>query len=351
MNEDTLKEIQDESYLKKLRSNFESLTNTEQLIVLIISLIYTSTTRTILLKCFVKLDIRNPKGTRYQSHTLVKVLQKLIDLKLIRDGSYPASSKTFADYALQIAFESDKLEPVANALEDMEKSGQILTNKRIHKDARTLRLLRLAYFNKDYDTLETLFIKLIHKSSLDYIVKNSCDNFFQVIMHKPFKGKVPDSIRLFYIHKKLVDSIITLAPCDKELEDLVYIYNKSKKLPQKENNILALHCIYRAQFGEAASLLASSDDNYEGLLLKGFLAYLTGNGDAAIKCFQTALNNENDFPNEIINVLICFYLAELLRQDSTDSFDQIEGLKEIVYRKIDKPYWLSNIYEIFEKSH
>jgi len=338
----------DQNYLKTLRSHFEKLTNTEQRIVLILSLMYYPMTRTVLLKCFANLDIKTAKGTRFQSHTLNQVLNRLIDLELISNSNYPIANRNFADYALQIASELNILEPVAEKLENMEKSGHILVDKRIHEVARKLRHIRLAYFRKDYYTLEKMFSETLKVINQDTMLKRDLDTFFHMISQKPFKGELPDSIKLFYLHKRLLASIITLAPSDKDFEDLQSIYHKSKQLPQALKTTLAIHYLYRGKFNAAAGLL-SHTYSYEDLFLKGWLAYLFGNGDETIHCFQTALRNENSFSNNFINVSIFFYLAELLRQDTTDSFDQIKKMETVV-NKMDKDRWFSEVFEIFEKA-
>jgi len=334
--------------INTLRSNFEKLTYPEQSIVLIISLVNFSMTRTILLKCLVKLDVRTPKGTRFQGHTLNQVLSRLISLNLISNANYPTPNNDFADYALQIASELNILEPIAEMLENMEKEGYCLTDKKLHEMAKKLRRLRLAYFRKDYDTLEQLFSQAKRTLTQDYMIKHGLETFIHNVSQKPFKGDLPDSIKIYYCHKKLLDSIITLEPCHKDFEVFQSIYNKSKEFSQEDKLILGLHYLYRGQFDEASALV-SQPNNYEDLFLKGWLAYILGNGDECLGCFKIALNNENIFHNRVINVAIFYCLAELLRQDSSDSFDQIHNLKRFV-NGIQKEDWFSDAFKIFEKA-
>ena len=335
-------------YLKTLRSHFENLTYAEQIIVLIISMVYLSTTRTILRKCLDLLDIKTASGKRFQGDDLSQVMDKLIDLKLISNANYPTASKEFADYALQIASESDLLETVADALEKMEKSGFMLTDKRLNEMATKLRHMRLAFFRKDHVTLEKLFSELKQIADDPFSIKQDFDEFLNCITQNPFKNDVPDSIRLFCIHKRLLKKVIYLAPCDDEFEDLQSIYDKNRQLPQKFNSVLALQYLYRCQLKNASENL-SDTNSYEELFLKGWMAYLTDNADDAIKYFQRALNNEDHFSNEVINGAIFFYLAALLKQDTNESFEQIKNMKQIV-SKLDKQRWFSEAFEIFEKA-
>jgi SNF2 family DNA or RNA helicase/tetratricopeptide (TPR) repeat protein len=339
---------QNENYLSTLRSHFEKLTDAEQCIVLIISLVYYTMSRTMLLKCMAKLDIKNAKGKRFQTHTLDQVLKPLSDLKLITYPNYPAANKDFADYALQIASESNLLEPIAKMLESMEQSGQILTDKNTDIAARNLRLIRLEFFRKDYKALEEKFSEIIQPDNQKFIIQNDLNKFFYIVSQKPFKGELPDSIKLFYIHKRLIESIIILYPCDKEFESFQSFYNQTKQLPQEYKTTLALHCLYRGQFDAAASLV-SQTDRYEDLFLKGWIEYLVGNGDEAIHCFQKAIDNENNFSNNVVNVSILFCLAELLRKDTNDSFDQLKNMEKVV-RELDKDSWLLKAFKIFEKA-
>jgi len=339
---------QNENYLSTLRSHFEKLTNAEQCIVVIISLVYYSMTRTMLVKILAKLDIKTPKGKCFKTHTVEQVLTTLNNLKLIQYSNYPTANREFADYALQIASESNLLEPIAKVLENMENSGNILTDRNIEIRATNFRLIRLTFFRNDYNTLEEMFFEIIQPVNQKYIFKNDLQTFFHNVSKKPFKGKPPDSIKQFYIHQVLADSIITLAPCDKDFEAFQSIYNQSKQFPREYKTILALHFLYRGQF-DAASAVVSKTDNYEDLFIKGWLAYIVGNEDEAIHCFQTAIDKENNFSNKVVNVSILFYLAELLRKDTTDSFDQINNMKPVV-SDLSKGTWLLDAFIIFEKA-
>jgi superfamily II DNA or RNA helicase len=302
-------------------------------------------TRTILVKCLDKLDIHTPEGKRFKTHLFDQIFKKLIALNLIKDSNYPTANNNFADYAVQIASELNILEPVAEMLEELEKEGFNLTDKKIHEEARNIRHLRLAYFRKDYDTLEKIFFEYKQSVNNDYFINRAMEKFLHNVSQKEFKGELPDSIKLYYIHKTLVDRIITLEPCNKEVEELQALYHKLKGLPQEYKTILAVHYLYRGRFDEAESL--AHTDSYEDLFLKGWLACLADNGEKAVQCFQKALKNEDNFSNKVINVSILFYLAELLRQDTSDSFDQIKKLERIV-SKMDKVRWLSESFQIFE---
>jgi SNF2 family DNA or RNA helicase len=331
---------------KTLRSRFEKCTNTEQKIVLLLSLNHFPISRSLLLKCLVKLDVKNTKGTRFQFETLIPILDKLKELSLIDSSEYPTANRNFENYALQLASESNHLESIADALEKMEESGHILTEKSLKREAKKLRDTRLAFFLKDYDTLEKIFLEVKQELKKPYRLKRKFDDFFQIVSQKPFKGELPNLIKYYYMNQKLLKSIITLAPCDAELREFQSIYDKAKEFPQEYVMTLALHYLYRGQFDEARALLSHSN-NYEALFLNGWIAYLTGKGDDAIEYYQTALTSEKGFQNECINVGLCFYLAELLRRDTSDSFDQIKNTKQVI-RDIKIPSWLLNIAEIFE---
>ncbi|KPA17149.1 Non-specific serine/threonine protein kinase, partial [Candidatus Magnetomorum sp. HK-1] len=251
---------------KTLRSHYEKLSYSEQSIVLLISMVHLPISHSILLRCLVKLDVKTPKGTRFQIHTIKPVLKKLMDLDLIENADYPGASKAFSDYALLLATESNRLEDVANAIESMEKGGNILTNKSTHKTAITLRNIRLAYFRKKYDTFEELFFEAKQPLNQDISISHYLTPFINNISQKPFKGEVPYRIKLFCINKSLLNAIITLEPCETDFETLRTLCNKSKSSDLEDNTILALQYLYRARFVEAKALL-SNTNNHSQLLL------------------------------------------------------------------------------------
>ncbi|KPA17935.1 SNF2-related protein, partial [Candidatus Magnetomorum sp. HK-1] len=332
--------------LKTLRSHYEKLSYSEQSIVLLISMVHLPISRSVLLRCLTKLDVKTPKGTRYQTHTIEPVLKKLMDLDLIENANYPGASKTFSDYALLLATESNRLEDVANAIESMEKGGNILTNKSTHKTAITLRNIRLAYFRKKYDTFEELFFEANQPFNQNSSISHYLTPFIKNISQKPFKGELPYRIKLFCINESLLNALITLEPCETDFETLRTLCNKSKSSDLEDNTILALQYLYRARFDEAKALL-SNTNNHSQLLLHGWLAYLTGNGDQAIEYFQMAFKSTDSQANEIVRVSIFFCLAELLRRDNNYSFEQSDNII-ILARKINNPDWFSKILELFE---
>ncbi|KPA16342.1 SNF2-like protein, partial [Candidatus Magnetomorum sp. HK-1] len=96
-----------------------------------------------------------------------------------------------------------------------------------------------------------------------------------------------------------------------------------------------------------AKALLSNTNNHSQLLLHGWLAYLTGNGDQAIEYFQMAFKSTDSQANEIVRVSIFFCLAELLRRDNNYSFEQSDNIIRLA-RKINNPDWFSKILELFE---
>jgi len=339
---------QKKDHLKTLRSNFENLSDSEQIIVLLISMIHIHTSRTLLVKCLVKLDIKTPKGTRFKTNTISPVLDKLIDLELIDNANYPGGHDYFSDYALKLAADSDRLERVASVLENMENSGQRLTDKQSENLAKELRNIRLAYFRKKYDLLEKLFFKAIQKDNPTWGIQYRVDKFFENISQEPFSYEIPLKIKLFYLNKRLLNALTHLKPCETDFETLQKICKDSKSIDQESKTILALCYLFHAQFDEARKLLINSD-GYSQLLINGWLACLTDKGDQAIEYYQNALNNINDQVNETIQMSIFFCFAELLRRDTSESFEKCKSIMRLA-RAMNLPDWFSKIFELFTQA-
>lgn len=312
--------------LEFLRTSFNTLSDIEQIILQILSVVDVSVTRTALIKCLAKLDVKTSKGTRYTTQTITPPLVKLESLKLINSADYPTPNSSISDLVLKFSAQTRNLDSTVDVIESMEQSSQPLIGKAYGKEAAIVRKVRLAFFLNDTETFQKVFFGTMQKWSEKSFIRRTLIRFTNHISENSALGKLPDAIKLFSAKQTLLLAIENLTDCNADFEFMLNICNKSESLMTEYRSILAVQLIYRARFKEVAKLLINAN-SYADYILKGWLAFIQGQHDLALQYYQSAHQKKSvSVSYSIEHYANFFYMAELLRRDNETSLSECEFL-------------------------
>ena len=98
---------------------------------------------------------------------------------------------------------------------------------------------------------------------------------------------IPGDIGLLHSAEVLRVATETLQPCDDEFEQFLKVCEQSAERLEAHRQLLVTQLIFRGLFQDAGRLLAGCDD-FGGLHLQGWLAFIRGDFQHSPDCYQRA---------------------------------------------------------------
>jgi len=259
--------------IQALMDTFNDLSDAEQIIFQVKCLIDFYVSNSLLLRYLTKLDINTPKGTRYQNNTLVLLLEKFKEKKLLVEDRFVDID--FSDIAVKLAADSGNLNRIAKAINDVNSS-----TKTTFKEVQLSYIsARVAFFSNH----PKKFFKLYEEAGEYYYFTNFLKRICQC---REFLGELHFELDFMNCMNQLKQNFDQMESIDSDLDTLVnHCKNNGKDIKPEYRNVVFCHLVYTGRLNDARKLVAGSTAYYDMLNL-AWLEYLGGNDDLAHKYYS-----------------------------------------------------------------
>ena len=280
---------------ENLIKSYKELTPKHQEIVNVLSVIYTKTSRSTLLKCLRKLKVRGSDDIFFSLQTLDAFIQQMISDGIIEQ---PESSLRCAGLLREPVsrklLHHGSFDRIAKVVQEVIPQQKKWGTEVYMKDYEQLvREIRIGLYQKDAECVNSLFSKYIdnnfykgvsfhnhpyviifrHSFDADWFVENLSDEWFLAVL-KALLENAEHS--LLPIH----GNVFPL------LQHRFELIKEGVKSPAAL--VIAEQLILRGRISEAEELLLNFE-GLEALTLKGFLAFLAGKNEESISYYNAGL--------------------------------------------------------------
>jgi len=318
-----------------LQEKYQNLSQTEQQIVQILSIIYEPSYKTNILRCAQKcgLKFNNKLITSFNLALILKKLEKLEFI--IRNGNFLQINKLFIEKAMLIASGQDYFSKFIDIIQKTLPIKSSYYSDRPFSFERSIREIRIGLYTQN----EEYFNKYVG-ITLNYF-SDECKKFniYTEICNNPFNAawfsKLPMTIQSTALNNIIYNSLEKLNPIDEQI-NLLREHTKfsESKYTDDFRDLLMICLIFQGKVEEALEIIKKNKENPETMASIAWIKFLQGDNDNALNLFELALKLHRKIYKKrksyFCHLSGLFYVLAMLKTRDMSYFPKIEEIVDIV---------------------
>ncbi len=276
-----------------LIKSYKKLSFTHQIIVHFLSVIFSGTSRTTLIKCLHKLNVRNSDGHFFIIKTLDDFIREMISDGIVeQDETSLKCNKMLRDPVSLMLLKQGHFNMIAKIVQEVipQIKGWGAEVYSANYD-QLVREIRIGLYQKNTDYVNSLFSNYVKNDRNILFYRHPYVSIFSNFFDAGwFAENLPDELLVDVLKTLLENAEHKLAPIHKDVFPLLQhcFESISKELKYPTALVIAEQLILKGRISEAKELL-SNFEGLEALALKGFLSFLSGSNEESISYYNAAL--------------------------------------------------------------
>ena len=276
-----------------LMKSYTELSPKHQVIVNVLSVIFTETSRSTLIKCLSKLNARDSRDKNFVIKTLNAFIRQMVSDGIIGANGTLKCTDSLREPVCRMLLKDGQFDMIAKVVQEIIPQKKNWAGETYFADyGQLVREIRIGLYQKKTDYVKTLLPAGIehHGYALSYtphpyliIFKNSFDTDW-------LAKNLPDELLVDVLKIFLGNAEYKLDPIHKDvfplLQDCLGSIRAGLKYPV--SLVIAEQLMLRGRVSEAEQLLLNFE-GLEALTFKGFAAFLSGRNEESISHYNSAL--------------------------------------------------------------
>nr|VFK12839.1 MAG: Helicase conserved C-terminal domain-containing protein [Candidatus Kentron sp. LPFa]VFK30589.1 MAG: Helicase conserved C-terminal domain-containing protein [Candidatus Kentron sp. LPFa] len=321
----------------------DPLTKPEREVLQVLSIVFEFINRTNLAGCLAQARIRNSDGRPISISALKPMVNKLQGRGLVEIGAYGNAlfrcADRFADHATRAAVESGKFEAMARAIREKipaTADRYLASSIVLNNFDRGWREIRIGVHGHDVARAR----KYQDLCQRQYPQDMALYSPLATICGAPFElawfRSLPPAIAILALEEMAPRLLAEFGDTSEILPLLQEYRDRDDENAPLFRKVLASILLFQGNLDEASALLDSNLAVQEGISLRGWLRFLRGENDEAIRDFEAGLaalrkaGKKKVFFQDLRGL---FYLLALLKTGDPAQHKRIEGFLDIIDRQ------------------
>jgi len=279
----------------KLIKSYMELTPVHQAIVHVLSVIFTETSKSTLLKCLRKLKVRSSAGNFFTFQALNAFIRQMISDGILKqdDRSLLGCNDMLREPVSRMLLRDGYFNEIAKVVREVipQKETWITGLQPVNYD-QLIREIRIGLYQKDTNYVKHLLANYFNNSrNVNFFPTHPYVNIFKNSFDADwFVENLPDELLVDVLKALLENAEHHLAPINKDAFPLLQHCFKSIKEEFKYPAaiVIAEQLILKGKISKATQILTNFE-GWEALTLKGFLSFLSGKNEESISYYNAAL--------------------------------------------------------------
>ena len=317
------------------QKKYNSLTQVEQELMQILSIMYEPSNKTSIVKCVQKCGLKINKK-QATSYNLSPILEKLREEKLIEfSGNLLQITKAFIEKITLTASKQDYFSKYIDAIQKTLPVKSPYYGEKPFSFKRSIREIRIALYTHN----EEYYNRQIELTL--YFFPNECRNFnvYTELCNNPFDSvwfsKLPMTIQSTALNVIIYDSIEKLNPIDEQIKLLEEYVKLSKSQHINDFRDLLVIChVFQGNLREALLVAQQYENKPEGVASIAWIKFLQGHNDTSLNLFETALKMHRKIAKKrksyFYHLSGLFYILAMLKTRDMSYFPKIAEIFDII---------------------